>query len=985
MRDALHECAEHLEALALPLGERILLAHRPQVDALLEVVHLLEVLAPALVDDAEHDLALDLAHDAGAELGLPTLVVGGRVGDERVAERVAVGDAHDVVAHEGARPEGLHLEEQPVDVPLVVGLGDAVHVDEVGHRLLHVLERRGLEVAAREDLVAAPVHDLALLVHDLVVLEDVLADLRVALLDRGLRALDRLGDHLGLDGLVVREGAAHHPRERARGEESHELVVEAEVEAALARVALAAGAAAQLVVDAAALVALGAEHVEAAELAHAGALLGAARVEAGAQLGEPRAGALARRAVVGRHRVERRGEGELVDERQRVVALLEHLLAGEAVRVAPEEDVDAATRHVGRHGDGADAARLRDDDGLAGVLLGVEDLVADAAGGEHAREELALFHADRADEDRLALGVALLDVAHDGVELGPLALVDEVGMVATDHRAVGRDRHDLQPVGVHQLGGLGLRGAGHARELLVHAEVVLQRDGGERLVLLLDRDALLGLHRLVDALAPAATLEDAAGELVDDLHLAVLDDVVLVAVVEHPRLEGHLQLVHQVLLDLVVEVVDLEGGLDLLDARLGRHHDALVLLDLEVDVALEAAHDGGEAVVELGRVGDAARDDERGAGLVDEDRVDLVDDREVVAALDLVLGRARHVVAQVVEAELVVGPVGDVAGVVGALVRRGRAGAGHDEPDREAEPAVDAAHPLGVAAGEVVVDRHDVHAAARQRVEVHGQGGDQGLALAGAHLGDPARVERGAAHDLDVVVALADDAARGLAHDGEGLDHDVVDPLAARDAAAELRGLGPQGVVAQPPDGVAEGVDLGDDAREGLDLLALAGAQDAVEDRHRNDDATAAVVTSTAPFARSARDALRNVAPVVTTSSTISTRAPTIARAANAGPVSRLARVPPVCTVRSVRRSVRLHGTRNSRATRRATISAASKPRRRARDGSAATKVTTSGRGTRPAATASRTTAPSPAPRASSAARPRRYLDARRRARTGPA
>ena len=50
-------------------------------------------------------------------------------------------------------------------------------------------------------------------------------------------------------------------------EQPHQLVLEREVEAALARVALAAGAASQLVVDAAALVALGAEHVEAAELA----------------------------------------------------------------------------------------------------------------------------------------------------------------------------------------------------------------------------------------------------------------------------------------------------------------------------------------------------------------------------------------------------------------------------------------------------------------------------------------------------------------------------------------------------------------------------------------------------------------------------------------------------------------------------------------------------------------------------------------------
>jgi hypothetical protein len=76
---------------------------------------------------------------------------------------------------------------------------------------------------------------------------------------------------------------------------------------------------------------------------------------------------------------------------------------------------------------------------------------------------------------------------------------------------------------------------------------------------------------------------------------------------------------------------------------------------------LQATHDRREPVVELGGVGDLARDDERGAGLVDEDRVDLVDDRVVVAALHLLGSRLiGHVVAQVVEAELVVGAVGDV-------------------------------------------------------------------------------------------------------------------------------------------------------------------------------------------------------------------------------------------------------------------------------------------------------------------------------------
>ena len=65
------------------------------------------------------------------------------------------------------------------------------------------------------------------------------------------------------------------------------------------------------------------------------------------------------------------------------------------------------------------------------------------------------------------------------------------------------------------------RRAGHAGELVVHAEIVLEGDRGQRLVLRLDRDVLLGLERLVQAFRIAAAGHHAAGELVDDDDLAV--------------------------------------------------------------------------------------------------------------------------------------------------------------------------------------------------------------------------------------------------------------------------------------------------------------------------------------------------------------------------------------------------------------------------------------------------------------------------------
>ena len=134
----------------------------------------------------------------------------------------------------------------------------------------------------------------------------------------------------------------------------------------------------------------------------------------------------------------------------------------------------------------------------------------------------------RYQQHRLALGVALGDVLDDGGQLLLLGAEDEVVLVLADHRLVRRDRQHAQLVGAHELGGLGLGGTGHAGELVVHAEVVLQGDRGEGLVLGLDLHVLLGFQRLVQTLVVTAARQDTAGVLVDDQNLAVGDDVVAV-------------------------------------------------------------------------------------------------------------------------------------------------------------------------------------------------------------------------------------------------------------------------------------------------------------------------------------------------------------------------------------------------------------------------------------------------------------------------
>ena len=96
------------------------------------------------------------------------------------------------------------------------------------------------------------------------------------------------------------------------------------------------------------------------------------------------------------------------------------------------------------------------------------------------------------------------DLIYDGGVFLPLGAEDLILQVRPPNRAIGGHYLDLELVYFKQLGGLGLGRARHARQLAVHAEQVLQGNGGHRLRLLLHLDAFLRLQRLVQSVGEAA-------------------------------------------------------------------------------------------------------------------------------------------------------------------------------------------------------------------------------------------------------------------------------------------------------------------------------------------------------------------------------------------------------------------------------------------------------------------------------------------------
>ncbi len=123
----------------------------------------------------------------------------------------------------------------------------------------------------------------------------------------------------------------------------------------------------------------------------------------------------------------------------------------------------------------------------------------------------------------------------------------------------GNDNH-VEVVDLREFPRLGLGRTGHACELVVEPEIVLERDGRQRLVLVLDLDVFLGLDGLVETVAPAPARHEPAREFVHDQDLAVLDHIVHVAVEQGMGLQALMHVVHQIDVRGVVEVAGVQTG-----------------------------------------------------------------------------------------------------------------------------------------------------------------------------------------------------------------------------------------------------------------------------------------------------------------------------------------------------------------------------------------------------------------------------------------
>ena len=145
-----------------------------------------------------------------------------------------------------------------------------------------------------------------------------------------------------------------------------------------------------------------------------------------------------------------------------------------------------------------------------------------------------------------ACAVFLNDAVHRRFKFFNFGAINHVRIFDSNQRHVRGNSNDFQFVDFVELRRFRICRPGHAGKLLVHAKIILERDGRERLIFALDFHAFLRFHCLVQAVGPSPSRHLPACEFIHDHDLVVFDHVVHIFLKKRMRAQRLIDVVNNI-------------------------------------------------------------------------------------------------------------------------------------------------------------------------------------------------------------------------------------------------------------------------------------------------------------------------------------------------------------------------------------------------------------------------------------------------------
>ena len=296
----------------------------------------------------------------------------------------------------------------------------------------------------------------------------------------------------------------------------------------------------------------------------------------------------------------------------------------------------------------------------------------------------------------------------------------------------------------------------------------MERDSCNCLALTFQLDMFLCFNRLVQSVRIPATIHQASCEFIHDDDLAVLDDVILIT--EEDKMSFQC-LVERIKKDRIIQgkqALDFEELFDFLDARFRPNKELFILLVAgEINTLLEILHGFEHLHIHEGVVFCRGGDNQRGSRLINQNGVHFIDDAEIQPLLSLDVVLPYHVVAQVIEAELIVRAIHDVCLITEEAFPFSKRS--DNQTCGQSKERVEFSHLFPIATCEVIIDRNNMNLVAVNRVVYRRTSRDERFSFACLHLSDATVVQVQPAEQLYVIMAQSENALRCLADDSKDI------------------------------------------------------------------------------------------------------------------------------------------------------------------------------------------------------------------------
>ena len=267
----------------------------------------------------------------------------------------------------------------------------------------------------------------------------------------------------------------------------------------------------------------------------------------------------------------------------------------------------------------------------------------------------------------------------------------------------------------------------------------------------------------MQAVRPASTRHSPPRKLIDDNDLAIINDVRNITFIKCVGPQACRQMMHQANIGRIVKTFRFpnqpffdQQGFDRFVTFFRQKRLLRLLIDRKVTGAVflllhrEPWNKLVDLNIKIDRFIRGTRNNQRCAGLVNQNRVHFVNDGETQASLYLVRNMLSEIIAKIIKAEFIVSAVGDVRGVSCPFLFRHLTALDH--ANRHPEKFENRRHPARVPLSQVLVDGNNVHTIAGQCVEVSRQGRNQCFALTGAHFRNISLVQNDATNKLHIEV-----------------------------------------------------------------------------------------------------------------------------------------------------------------------------------------------------------------------------------------